>query len=79
MTGFERCVAIGLRRQTLDTKRVKEPSYFNELYSQQFRIEPDKYTMMVLNSADGSEYDSSKAARLVHRGIERPRPPRGSV
>lgn len=49
-----------VRRQTLDLKRTKEPAYFNELYSQQFRIEPDKYTMMVLNSADGSEYDAAK-------------------
>lgn len=52
-----------VRRQALDMKRVKEPGYFNELYSQQFRIEPDKYTMMVLNSGDGSEYDSSKSSQ----------------
>lgn len=52
-----------VRRQTLDVKRVKEPAYFSELYSQQFRIEPDKYTMVVLNSTDGSEYDSTKASQ----------------
>jgi len=50
-----------VRRHTLELKRVKEPAYFNEVYTQQFRIEPEKFTMMVLNSTDGSEYDSSKA------------------
>ena len=49
-----------VRRQTLDLKRVKEPAYFNEILSQQFRIEPEKYTVMVLNSGDGSEYDGAK-------------------
>ncbi len=34
-----------VRRQTLDLKRVKEPTYFNEIYTQQFRIEPDKYSI----------------------------------
>lgn len=50
-----------VRRHTLDLKRIKEPTYFNEVYTQQFRIDPEKYTIMVLNSADGSEYDDSKA------------------
>lgn len=50
-----------VRRHTLDLKRIKEPVYFNEIYTQQFRVDPEKYTMMVLNSADGSEYDDSKA------------------
>lgn len=50
-----------VRRHTLDLKRVKEPAYFTEIYSQQFRIEPDKYTIMALNPADGSEFDSSKS------------------
>lgn len=52
-----------VRRQSLDLKRLKDPAYFNELYTQQFRIEPDKYTMMVLNSTDGSEHDSSKGSQ----------------
>jgi hypothetical protein len=51
-----------VRRHTLELKRVREPSYFNEIYSQQFRIEPEKFTMMVLNSHDGSEYDSTKGS-----------------
>jgi hypothetical protein len=49
-----------VRRHTLELKRVKEPAYFNAVYSQQFRIEPEKFTMMVLNSNDGSEYDATK-------------------
>src|SRR5258708_24530281 len=32
-----------VRRHTLDTKRVKEPAYFNEIYSQQFRVESEKF------------------------------------
>lgn len=52
-----------VRRHTLDTKRAKEPTYFNELYSQQFRIEPDKYTLMILNPEDGSELDATKATQ----------------
>ena len=52
-----------VRRHTLDLKRAKEPAYFNEIYSQQFRIEPEKYTMLALNAGDGSEYDSAKASQ----------------
>lgn len=50
-----------VRRQTLDLKRVKEPTYFAEIYAQQFRIEADKYTIKALNHADGSDYDTTKA------------------
>lgn len=49
-----------VRRHTLDLKRIKEPTYFNEIYTQQFRVDAEKYTMMVQNSTDGSEYDESK-------------------
>lgn len=49
-----------VRRHTLDLKRIKDPAYFTEVYTQQFRVDPEKYTMMVLNSADGSEYDDAK-------------------
>ncbi len=49
-----------VRRHTLDLKRIKEPAYFNEIYTQQFRVDPEKYTITVLNSADGSEFDDSK-------------------
>lgn len=52
-----------IRRHTLDPKRVKDPTYFNEIYTQQFRIEPDKYEVRVLNHNDGSAYDTIKASQ----------------
>lgn len=54
-----------VRRQTLDLKRVKEPGYFGEILSQQFRVEPEKYKTVVLNSADGSEIDPAKPQKEV--------------
>jgi len=50
-----------LRRHTLELKRVKEPAYFAEVCAQQFRVEQDKYTIAVLNSNDGSDFDAAKA------------------
>lgn len=50
-----------VRRHTLEVKRVKDPAYFNEVYAQQFRIEPEKFTIKTLNPTDGSEYDLVKA------------------
>jgi len=52
-----------VRRQTLDLKRIKEPNYLNEIYTQQFRIEAEKYAIKILNAQDGSEYDLTKAAQ----------------
>jgi len=52
-----------MRRHTVDLKRAKDPAYFTEVYTQQFRIEPDKYTMHVLNPDEGSEYDQAKATQ----------------
>jgi hypothetical protein len=52
-----------VRRHTLDTKKVKEPAYFSEIYTQQFRVESDKYTIRALNPDDGSEYDLVKASQ----------------
>jgi hypothetical protein len=52
-----------VRKQTLDVKRVKEPTYFNEIYTQQFRIEPEKYAIKVLNHTDASDYDTIKATQ----------------
>jgi len=51
-----------VRRHTVDLKRVKDPAYFTEVYTQQFRIEPDKYAVRVLNPDDGSDYDQAKTA-----------------
>lgn len=52
-----------VRRASLDLKRVKEPAYFGEMISQQFRVEPDKYTLAILNSIDGADYDVAKATQ----------------
>lgn len=52
-----------VRRHTLDLKRVKEPGYFAEVCSQQFRIEPDKYSIAIINASDGADYDAAKAAQ----------------
>jgi hypothetical protein len=52
-----------VRRHSLEMKRVKEPGYFPEVCSQQFRIEPDKYRIAILNSVDGSDYDTAKATQ----------------
>lgn len=49
-----------VRRMTLDLKRVKEPGYFIEVCTQQFRMEADKCTIAVLNSADGSDYEVAR-------------------
>ena len=46
-----------VRRHTLDLKRVKDPAYLTEVYTQQFRIEPDKYTIRMLSPDEGSDYD----------------------
>ena len=52
-----------VRRHTLDLKRIKDPAYFGEIYSQQFRIEADKYTIRALNPNDGADYDQGKATQ----------------
>lgn len=52
-----------IRRQALDPKRIKEPGYCNEIVSQQFRVEAEKYKTMVLNPADGTELDAGKGAQ----------------
>jgi len=52
-----------VRRHALELKRIKEAGYFSEVFSQQFRVEQDKYTIVVLNSGDGSDYDLGKAVQ----------------
>lgn len=46
-----------IRRVTLDAKRFKDASYLNEVCIQQFRIEPDKHSLVVLNSSTGAFLD----------------------
>lgn len=52
-----------VRRVTLETKRLKEPPYLNEVATQQLRIDPEQYTLAVLNPGDGMQYDMGKAAQ----------------
>ncbi len=52
-----------VRRHSLELKRVKEPGYFAEVCSQQFRIEQDKYTIAILNSTEGTDFDVAKAVQ----------------
>lgn len=51
-----------LRHATLETKRLKEPGYLAEVLTTQFRIEPEKYTVHVLNAPDGADFDVVKPA-----------------
>lgn len=52
-----------IRRHTLDLKRVREPAYFNEICTQQFRIEQDKYALALINAEDGADFDQVKASQ----------------
>ncbi len=52
-----------IRRHSLELKRVKEPGYFAEVCTQQFRIEQDKYSIAMLNSTDGLDFDPAKAVQ----------------
>jgi Tfp pilus assembly PilM family ATPase len=52
-----------LRRVTFETKRLKEPAYLNEVAAQQLRIEPDQYSLAILNPGQGTDYDLVKAAQ----------------
>ena len=52
-----------IRRHSLELKRVKEPGYFAEVCTQQFRIEQDKYSIAMLNATDGADFDATKAVQ----------------
>ncbi len=52
-----------VRRHTLEPKRLKEPEYFNEVMTQQLRVEPSKFTMMLINATDGADYDLTRATQ----------------
>jgi hypothetical protein len=52
-----------VRRHTLELKKMKEPGYMPDVFSQQLRIEQDKYTLAMLNSGDGADYDLTKATQ----------------
>jgi len=52
-----------VRRHALELKRLNEPAYLAEVCTQQFRIEQDKYSISILNAADGADYDLAKATQ----------------
>lgn len=52
-----------VRRHSLEMKRLKEPAYLAEICSQQFRVEPEKFRIAILNAADGADYDPAKAVQ----------------
>ncbi|MEO7600311.1 MAG: hypothetical protein ABIV50_15360 [Opitutus sp.] len=52
-----------MRRASLEIKRLKEPAYFAEVLSTQFRVELDKHAVHVLNSADGLDFDLRAAQK----------------
>jgi len=52
-----------MRRHALELKRAKEPGYLAEVCTQQFRIEPDKYTVAILNATDGMDFDPNRAVQ----------------
>jgi hypothetical protein len=60
-----------VRRHSLELKRVKEQGYFGELFTQQFRIDQEKYTVAMLNATDGSDYDLGKAIQkdVIFAGV----------
>ena len=49
-----------VRRVTLELKRLKDPEYFTEVITQQLRVDPEKYTTVVLNASDGSDFDVTR-------------------
>ncbi len=52
-----------VRKITLETKRLKEPEYLNEVTAQQLRIDPEQYSLAILNPLQGVDYDLSKATQ----------------
>lgn len=54
-----------VRRASLELKRVKDATYFDELVNTQFRIEAATHTLAILNANDGLEFDSSKSQKEV--------------
>lgn len=52
-----------VRKVSIETKRLKEPEYLNELTEQQLRIDPDAYSLAILNPEEGTDYDLIKASQ----------------
>ena len=50
-----------VRKHTLELKKMKEQGYMADLFTQQLRIEQDKFTIAMINATDGADYDLGKA------------------
>lgn len=50
-----------VRRHTLEVKKMKDQGYMADVFSQQLRIEQDKYTIAMINATDGADYDLVKS------------------
>jgi len=50
-----------VRRASLDLKRIKEPSYLQELASTQFRVDSSTNEIAVLGAFDGLDHDANKS------------------
>ena len=55
-----------IRRAALDTKRMKDAGYLDELLVTQFRAEPDKMTLAIMAAQDGQLLD---AANLMTKEV----------
>jgi hypothetical protein len=52
-----------VRKHTLELKKVKEAGYMADLFTQQLRIEPEKFHIAMINATDGTDYDLAKASQ----------------
>lgn len=50
-----------VRRQTLEPKRMRDAGYLNEICTEQFRIEQEKYALAIMNASDGFDFDGARS------------------
>lgn len=50
-----------VRRVTIEPRRLKDANYVSEFAASQFRIEPEKYRLAMLNADSGTEYNLAEA------------------
>lgn len=50
-----------VRRVTLEVKRAREPGYLAEVCTAQCRVDPNLYSLSVLSTIDGTDYDPAKS------------------
>lgn len=51
-----------IRKATVDTKKLKDEGYLNEVLVSQFRVEPEKMTLAMIGAASGAPLDGSSSA-----------------